>query len=426
MIKAGHEDRLPTPLSFRAWLNQSYIDLSPPVGTEHITPWGIEIAYRSFANSEDLPRFNSIFPTNYRRFLRQVTQDDCITVAINLPSEVPREQRTGRWENLCSAVDTYHDLSAENGERLIWLLHRLCFHRLIVELTESTRGSFETDIAQSRQVTRAIALSCLAEDAGAKPSGKYFERILDKLRPGSSAEVEVSYKVLIEHTKFNPNLEAAIMAATKHRDAIERSCGRLSKFRMDLLWSRFYRVRAFVPMLAGDMNGMVRDMDLAEQYARNATPASEPERCAALEILFPVLESRIREAQVLGDQSLAEQRARILVEAAPLNPRAWLHFGEALLNQEKYEEAIPVYREARRLGPPASQIALFNLGQCYEMLDEAEAAMDTYAELLELDPFAISAAERLASIAEEVGGRYRAWSASILNALSLRKLGQIG
>jgi tetratricopeptide (TPR) repeat protein len=76
-----------------------------------------------------------------------------------------------------------------------------------------------------------------------------------------------------------------------------------------------------------------------------------------------------------------------------------------------------VYREAHRLGPPASDVALFNLGQCHEMLDQAEPAMDAYAELLQIDPLAISAAERIAAIAAEFGGRYRGWADAILGSL---------
>jgi tetratricopeptide (TPR) repeat protein len=198
---------------------------------------------------------------------------------------------------------------------------------------------------------------------------------------------------------------------------VEQAASRLSEFRAGLLWSRFYRVRAFVPMLAGDPDGMVRDMDEAERIARALKPANEAERFAAAEILWPVLESRVREAQFLHDLPLAESRAELLIAAAPLNPRAWLHLGEVLLDQERYDDAIPVYREAHRLGPPASDVALFNLGQCHEMLDQAEPAMDAYAELLQIDPLAISAAERIAAIAAEFGGRYRGWADAILGSL---------
>ncbi len=170
-------------------------------------------------------------------------------------------------------------------------------------------------------------------------------------------------------------------------------------------------------MLNGDLHGMTDDMDRAESLARGLVPASEAERLAAAEILWPVLESRVREAQVLGDPALVEQRARQLVAAGPLDSRAWLHLGEALISLERFAEAAQAYREAHRLGPPSSEIALFNLGQCHEMLDEAEPALDAYAELLQIHPYAISAAERIVSIAAERGSSYQSWAQALLASL---------
>ncbi len=406
------------PLPFRAWLNQSWIDLAKPTTAENLTPWGIEFAYQAFVTGEDLPRFNSIVPTNHRLFVADVARSAGVTVAINAPGDVPEGERNERWARLCEAVASYGQMPADDRERLVWLLHRLCFHELVVNLTREAPPLGDANVLASLQVTRAIARSCLARSRGERLTGPLFQERWPEMPEGSPAAVEISYHMLIEHAKHRPDAARAADAARTHLRTVEAASPRLSEFKASLLWSRFYRVRAFVPMLSGDFDGMVRDMDLAENVALSLMPRTAVERYTAAEILWPVLESRIREAQVLRDLPLAERRARALVEAGRLNPRAWLHLGETLLALERYEDAIPVYREAHRLGPPASEVALFNIGQCYEMLDQAEPAMDAYAELLQLDPFAISAAERLAAIAASHGGRYQTWASAMLDSLS--------
>jgi tetratricopeptide (TPR) repeat protein len=417
MDGGGQLSRLSAPLPFRAWLNQTWIDLVRPFGPETLTPWGIEFAYQSFISGDDLPRFNSIYPTKFRYQIADAARACDTTVAVVTPLEVPPVQRSERWHQLCDAVTNYERLPLEQRERLVWLLHRLCFHQLVVDLTEHLPSIGAPHLLASLKVIRAIARDCLARRRGQRISGALFKAIWPDMQQGSAAAAEVSYHLLLEHAKHRPNAELAAQAGFVHQAMVEQAASRLSSFRAGLLWSRFYRVRAFVPMLAGDPDGMVADMDEAERIARTLTPANEAERFAAAEILWPVLESRVREAQFLHDLPLAESRAEQLIAAAPMNPRAWLHFGEVLLEQERYEDAIPVYREAHRLGPPASEVALFNLGQCHEMLDQAEPAMDAYAELLEIDPLAISAAERISSIAAEFGGRYQIWADAILGSL---------
>ena len=414
----GQPKWLPIPLPFRAWLNQSWINLAEPIGDDNLTPWGIELAYRAFAGGGDLPRFNSIVATNYRLLIADVARSSKATVAIATPAEVPMAERSPRWAQLCNAVLSYQHLPLAERDNLVWLLHRLCFHKLVEELTRTEPTSVSSEGEASLQLTRTIALACLSRTRGEHAFGGLFQTLWPALAEGSAAAVEASYHMLIEHAKTCPDLAWATRAAQTHQRMVEQGAARLSDFRAGLLWSRFHRARAFVPMLAGDMDGMVRDMDAAERVARNLTPGNEAERYAAAEILWPVLESRVREAQALGDLTLAERRARTLIDAAPLNSRAWLHLGETLLALERFEDAVPVYREAHRLGPPASAVALFNLGQCHEMLDQAEPAMDAYAELLQFDPLAISAAERIASIASDHGGRYAGWADAILGSLT--------
>lgn len=413
---SGQPVRLPAPLPFRAWLNRSWIDLTQPTGSDCIIPWGIELAWQSFASDEALPRFNRLVPTGRRAKIALVARAADVTVAQVTPDEVPAHERSERWVGLCEAVARHETLPLPVRERLIWLLHRLCFHELIGSMADHAAPTGDVDVWAALLVTNTLAAASLALERGNHIFARLFEALLPSLPEGSLAAATASYHLVLEHAKFRPNAALAAGAVRTHHGLVERAAARLPSFEAGQLWSRFHRVRAFLPMLNGDLQGMVDDMDRAELFARGLAPATEAERHVAAEILWPVLESRVREAQVLGDPTLVEQRARQLVAAAPLEARAWLHLGEALTALERYDDATHVYREAHRLGPPASEIALFNLGQCYEMLDEAEPAMDAYAELLQLDPYAISAAERIAAIAAE-RGRYQGWAQVLLASL---------
>lgn len=115
-------------------------------------------------------------------------------------------------------------------------------------------------------------------------------------------------------------------------------------------------------------------------------------------MLYPVFESRTKEAISLDDYSLAELRGRQFIEMCPTDSRARLNLGQVLLAQQKIEEALKHYRTACLLGPPGSEVAWFMLGQCYEALDQIDDAYRAYAMSLHFDPDGIFSREALIGI----------------------------
>ena len=297
----GQPGRLPVPLPFRAWLNQGWIDLARPTGRDCIIPWGIELAWRSLAEQTPLPRFNSLVPTNHRAKVALAAASADVTVALATPDEVPVHRRTERWARLCENVARHEALPLDACERLVWLLHRLCFHALIDSLARRPAPAGDADTLAALQVTQALAAASLALDRGDQVFGRLFGALLPSLPAGSVAAVAASYHLVLEHAKFRPDAARAADAVQVHRRLVECAAARLSRFEADHLLSRFHRVRAFLPMLNGDLRGMTDDMDRAEALARGLAPDGEAEQLAAAEILWPVLESRVREAQVLGE-----------------------------------------------------------------------------------------------------------------------------
>ncbi len=96
-----------------------------------------------------------------------------------------------------------------------------------------------------------------------------------------------------------------------------------------------------------------------------------------------------------------------------LPPRFWdsytlLAEGNALFDQEKYAEAITYFRAVaqRFTGEQVAGLALFNLGACYEKLEEYEPALRAYESLENIGGPKISSEEilvRQLSCLEELG-----------------------
>src|SRR2546430_14894623 len=88
-------------------------------------------------------------------------------------------------------------------------------------------------------------------------------------------------------------------------------------------------------------SGVTWHLAEAEGLARElpALAASWTERLAAEEALQPVLQSRAREAEWLGDRELAVARMRELVEMDPWDSRARIGLGRLLFQRGLLEEA---------------------------------------------------------------------------------------
>lgn len=122
---------------------------------------------------------------------------------------------------------------------------------------------------------------------------------------------------------------------------------------------------------------------------------------SAQEMLYPVFESRTKEALWLEDLPLALERASRFVQMCPFDPRARLNLAQVLLEQEKIKEALTHYRAATQFGPPGTEVAWFMLGQCYEALGQNEDAINDYRMSLHYDPEGISNREAILRLKTE-------------------------
>jgi tetratricopeptide (TPR) repeat protein len=396
------EEWTQTHQTFPAWLYRPYLDLgsAPALVPFHVS--GLEIGSRSFLEDKSYPRIQASLNSSFRNNLIAATGLNQYDIA--RPVDLPVKLRTQRWQKICDAVDNFSGLPSRSQVRLIWLLAKLGFYRFVLDIIPPTI----TDHIQDGEDIASLAylhanaryrLFLDGEEQGY--SLDEFELVATQA-PVGIARIDSHYQMVVQHVKHADDIEGATHWQTLHLQAIECSIGQIDEFTQTLVMSRYHRVGGFLPQMRRDKAGVIREMELAEEFARALPRDSDIERIAADEMLYPTIESRIKEALWMGDFELAIERAHSLTELSPYDPRPWLNYGEVLLERNEIEKALSAYRTAARFAPPGQEVACFMAGQCYEELGELELACDSYIAALRVDPMGISSAERLESLSRRI------------------------
>jgi tetratricopeptide (TPR) repeat protein len=281
----------------------------------------------------------------------------------------------------------------------------MCLQRAAVELippSSADRIALSDDHAALAFVRCYSRYRMNVDDARSPYSIEEFKK-LAKESPAGLNRIDATYQVVVQNVKHTGDLREVECWQQRHLCAIEQSRSELDDFSYLFAMSRYHRVGGFIPQMRRDAAKIVFEMDLAEQYALKLPRSDETYRIAADEALYPVMESRTREALWLNESELALSRATRAVALTPYDSRAWLLLGEVYLECDRPREALAAYRRAARFAPPGGEIAWFMAGQCYEMLDDPESACDSYLSSLKADPLGISAAEQLEDVACQLG-----------------------
>ena len=396
-------------------LLRPFIDLEP-CGQGPLYARGIEQYWNALAE-ECRPQFalQRALPAIFRaQFLSEIGRLDDI---VEDPRQVPAPLRSARWETLCQAIDSWHELSADRKCRVVLLLHALCFYALISRLV------FELDD------TEIAADRCQAELAYWWASARYMsnlrgpakdyvgadmadiERIARLGRDGGPVAVNATLKLLVHAAKTGAPADRLRGLQAQAEQTVDAVVAEADVFTGRLLLSRYYRAAAFVPQRQGLRADVIRMMDLAEQYAASLIPSDDAQELLYLENLHPVLESRTKEALWLGDLDLALSRARSVVDLDPYDPRTWLELGEVRSRRGEIAEAAESYAVAATLGPPASAIARHMAGTCYRDLGQPMLAGFFFKEAAEADGRAISPHDAIQALPDvPVIAALKAWS----------------
>lgn len=386
---------------FKAWLHRPLIDLGSTGATGNPHVAGTTYAYRAMAERKAYPRLHGLLNPSVRKAIVQEAR--LPRYGVDDPLDLEDDLRTHEWSELCLHLQNFSHIEVEAQLRVVWLLHRICLHGAILKYVPAIS---ENDVRRSEPKAglafmRGLAKLAFCNDGQCDLDTTDLEQVARSAPAGGWARIEAAYFLAVAAAKLRHDPERLrYWLAEQHRQI---GCAEADEHTRCKLLSRYHRVRAFLPQFGRDWAGMTADMDLAEAWAgrmRRDTPETLAEWTT---LAGAIKETRTKEALVLGDLDLAEERAKQSVVHAPSDARTHLELGQVLVERNKIEEALAAYRSAAWFGPPGTEIAWFMVGQCHEALGEPELACSAFLASVELDPMAISAAERLAELAPRIG-----------------------
>lgn len=388
---------------FTSWLYRPYIDLGPMAsGPSHIHC--VEFAFENFQRvGTRRQRPQRVLPHSFRESLLRETQRADYSVLD--PLELDAGLRSRRWQLLCDSLVNYHDLDVRRQVDLVALLSSLCLYPAVCKyVPEMSAEQIATDDAcAALGYFRANARFMLNQDYDAPYRLDEFRTLAEHAPLGTVTRFDAQIHLIVQSARFIKDVAAVESWSSVAFRELQGLQQEFDDFTYSLLMSRYYRAASFASQMRGNRVQIVREMDLAEEYANSLPRDTEVRRILADENIHPLMQSRSKEAVWLGELELAEHRARRVLEVDPLDPRAHIELAEILLTRDKIAEAAANYRKAAELGPPGTAIAWYMAGQCYETLGHLEHACDCFVSALKVDSFGVSAIERLVDLAKQTG-----------------------
>ena len=389
--------------SFRACLLRPFFDLTARLEGPLMNSAPL-IAYRSLVDGEPSLGLQRIVGGAFRENLRLCS--GIRGTAVITPLEVSPERRTAEWHHVCELVESYGQIEIGRRARLLRLLVYLSFHRLVLALAPRLASH---EIAASHDAAtiatlRAVALNVL--NAGRRYDTRELVAVVEHAPRHSRSRFYAAVGLLVYHAKITHNLSFVRRCRETMESYIRPVETRASDSFAGLMdLSRFYRTASYLHQLEGATDRVVAEMDLCEEIARELlTRAESPdEHAIALENMHPVLESRVREAEWLGDRALARARMEELVARDPWDSKVRLEYGELLARDGDLEAAALEFARAGRYGPPGVAPAHFLAGWCYERLGDHERAVAHQVSALRVDPHGISSCTVLGGSAAAIG-----------------------
>ncbi|KIC20121.1 tetratricopeptide repeat protein [Leisingera sp. ANG-Vp] len=408
--------------SFRAHLFQTYFNLSAPETDAPFHVHGIDFCFRALVEGRVYPHIQASFNPSFRESL--VRDTGFFEFDIVDPIQSLDVSQSDQVKQLATYLDNFADLTEIQKIRVGWVLSKMCFQPVTARLFD---GAYQLSEPMTPLETSAAFLHCYSryrmhvDDPAVPYSIDEFKAISERGADGID-RIDATYQVVVQSVKHAGDHETASAWQERHRTIIDEAMDALDPFTLTFVNSRYHRVGGFLPQMRQDSASMVAEMERAEALANELDRSTEVLRIAADEVLFPVIESRTKEALWNGDTELALSRIQRLTRISPNDSRVWLQLGEVHIERDEFEQALKAYRHAAELAPPGREIAWFMIGQCLEALDDLHQAGDAYLAALSLDPQAISAAEALVEVSKQLGQQtICSWATEHLNTLDAIK-----
>jgi hypothetical protein len=272
------------------------------------------------------------------------------------PLDIVPEDRSPEWTHLCDRVAGWEQLDVPDRLAVAQVLDRLGFWARLISLMPDGEDPGESGCHAQLAHLRRVALNRLCGEDLSTDADTYSHMAAvaaDVSRPGN-ARLTAFTNLVVHHGRSDHDVasmqrwyDASLPVLADGADAVG-----------PLLLSFYWRGMSFIPFFRKDWDGARAILDDAEAYAQQAlTEATADDRLAALDNLFPLLETRGRAAAAIGDPAAAERYYRALVDLDPVDSRTHLKLAEFFKRSRRYPEARCSYERAMVLGAPCTVYA---------------------------------------------------------------------
>jgi hypothetical protein len=310
-----------SPSNFILWQYRPYFDLTPKAPYGNWQTEGLVLAINTYVRDIDFARLHGIGTPSVRKSI--VNQAGMPEYDVDDPRQLNDKLQSEYWKALCEDMNRFHALSPNRQSRILWLLHRLHMPKAILNLPLNESGD--------HQLFRGMSSISLFANGDISRIERMPLFVAADSEEGW-VSVEATYCLAAIYGKFLKRADDNEYWSDVHREYLDKWYRN-----HDALLSRYYRVAAFAPMLRGDYPQMTRMMDAAEALIRGCEDS--PFNNVIKEAMW---ESRVKEAMMLGDLKLAEDRALKYVETAPRFPLAYFTLGQVweAMEDDKAEMAF--------------------------------------------------------------------------------------
>lgn len=381
-----------------------YLDFGPAVSNAPFHVVGLDWAIDDAINGTNHPEIQASVNESFRD---ELTISPLTAYSVDHPKDVPRDLISNRGRAFIDVLESHGRDIYPDGLRACWALSKMGYHHLVLEIVpddvsrDLSSASSSVDIEFAYLRTWAM-FRCWLDDPRIPYRVQSFEDIALHA-PVSRPKLHAAYQVVMQTAKFSGD-------RAKCGEWQERHAKILSDISLDLeppeiarLTSRFHRVGGFLPQMDADADGVEREMTLAERAIRDAPAPDEFEETARLEMLFPCIESRMRESLWRGDLDSATSRAEEYINIRPTDPKGWSYRADILVEQAHFNAAAANFAMAAALAPPGRSIALYMRAQCLQQVGDDEGALLSLLDCIEADPLAIGAVAATADLSTRMG-----------------------
>lgn len=314
-------------------------------------------------------------------------------------ADLPDDLATRLWRQVAALTNDPAELTIQERRRASDLMLRLGYLRAAAELLSMPEPDAAAHVFSAQSAVEELAVLVRRRH----DPGLLEERALAVARDrGYSPRVRYTMAnfVVVRNGKRGTDTPAMREAAEIGLTAV----GELEEgpFRNHLAQQTVHRANAFVPFVAHDAAGTLRELEQAEQHqlaaetelpgdtetAGDTGTAGELSRLAWKDHAFPLYETIARTHLSLGNPTAAIAATDRLTALSPNDARAWDIRGQAFLRAGRLDEAIEAYRRAIPIGGLPVARAAFYLGWIHAQLGCQDEALSYYRLSERIDPTA--------------------------------------